>query len=340
MISMENKRVLFYSSVRSKELFNIQQFYRIDINILKEMGNNVILSNSVCDAFKFWKYDYVFAYFYKLSLFVALIAKLFGRNTYFTGGIDALEKTLVSENEYKIQKLCFKICHFLSKKCIIVSKTDECNVKAIVNQNSNKLVYSEHTIDTHSFRCSIEGKANYCSTIVWQGTVGNVQRKGVDTALKLFAKLKQVPHFRDYKFFIIGLTGDGTQYLKNLVEELCIENDVIFTDSVSEEDKSDYLKKSKIYFQLSHYEGFGVAALEALCAKNIVVHSGNGGLGNPIYKRGILLDINKPIDSMFNDLIRDLNTYDQSSLDDIYNTIAVNYDNPRRKSDFLKIINE
>lgn len=337
---MENKRVLFYSSVSSKELFNIQQFYRIDINILKEMGNYVILSNSICDALKFWKYDYVFVYFYKLSFFVALIAKLFGRNTYFTGGIDALEKTLVSKNEYNIQKLCFKLCHFISKKCIIVSKTDECNVKAIVNPNSNKLVYSEHTIDTKKFRCSVNGKLNFCSTIVWQGSVGNVQRKGVDIALKLFARLKKSPDFYNYKFFIIGLTGDGTRYLKNLVDELCIGDDVVFTGSVSEQEKVYYLKKSKIYFQLSHYEGFGVAALEALCAKNIVVHSGKGGLGNPIYKNGILLDINKPIDSMFNDLIRDLDLFDHNSLDGIYNTVAVNYDNLRRKNDFLNVINE
>ena len=54
---------------------------------------------------------------------------------------------------------------------------------------------------------------------------------------------------------------------------------------VSEEDKINLLKRSKYYFQLSLYEGFGLAALEALCADNILIHSGKGGLANSIYSQ-------------------------------------------------------
>ena len=333
-----NKRILFYSSIRDKELFNIQQFYRIDIQILEEIGYKVILSNKISDAWKFWSYDFVFAYFYRYAFFVALIAKLFRKNTYFTGGIDALDKNLVTEKEYKIQKWFFKMCYHLSKSCIIVSKTDNKNVGELVS--SKRLSYSEHTIDTSGFDCELKDKENICTTIAWQATEGNVKRKGVDYALRLFADMILLPQYHNYKFYVIGKTGDGTTYLKQLVNELGIKESVVFTDSISEEDKIDYLKKSKIYFQLSKFEGFGVAALEALCAKNIVVHSGKGGLSNPIYDDGVLVNIDKPEGAMFEEFKQSILTFEETRLETAHQNVCREYDNQRRKADFIRIIQE
>lgn len=70
--------------------------------------------------------------------------------------------------------------------------------------------------------------------------------------------------------------------------------------------KISILKSSQYYFQLSQYEGFGLAALEALCAGNIIIHSGKGGLSNPIYQSQILFDINNDFDEEFNLLTRKL----------------------------------
>ena len=75
---MENrkKRILFYSSVQDKKLFYIQQFYRIDIEILENLGYQVLLSNKISDAWKFWKYDFVFAYFYRYAFFVTFTSSV------------------------------------------------------------------------------------------------------------------------------------------------------------------------------------------------------------------------------------------------------------------------
>ena len=69
--------VFFYSSVRTKKMFSIQSYYRNDICILKDLGYNVHLSNSIWDFLCFWKYDIAFLYFYKYSFFAAFFAKLF-----------------------------------------------------------------------------------------------------------------------------------------------------------------------------------------------------------------------------------------------------------------------
>lgn len=333
---MTRIRVLFYSSIRDKELFYIQRFYQVDISILEELGYEVILSNKIGDALKFWKYDFVFAYFYRYSLFPALIAKLFGKNTYFTGGIDALDKNLVTERDYTIQKWFFKLCYWLSKSCIIVSKTDDINVRKICS--GRKLSYSEHTITTKSFLCEIGDKENLFITIGWQANIGNVQRKGMDIAIRLFSKLHDLPEYANSVLYIVGKTGDGTKYLNDIVRKLGIEGSVRFLGCVDEEKKVEYLKKSKYYFQPSKYEGFGVAALEALCAKCIVIHSGRGGLNNPIYDNGICIDIEKPIDEMFGELKEKLSSFDVKKLETGCCEVCAHYDNERRKADFRRII--
>lgn len=335
---MKGKRVLFYSSIKEKELFNIQRFYRTDIQILEDLGYTVILSNRIADSLCFWKYDFVFAYFYRYSFFVALIAKFFGKNSYFTGGIDALDKNLVSTKGYLIQRLFFKLCYLLSKRCIIVSKTDKANVNEIVDDE--KLAFSEHSIDTVRFSCDLDKKEDLMTTIVWQGSVSNVRRKGVDIALRLYAMILQKPQYSSYEFVIIGKNGEGTAYLKNLVKELGIENKVIFTGSVSEEDKIEYLKRSKYYFQLSLFEGFGVASLEALCAKNIVIHSGKGGLSNSVYDKSVLINIDQPLENMYKELCDKLLTCSDSSLVSASELVCKQYDDSRRREDFSKIIDE
>lgn len=77
------KRILFYSSVNSLELFKTQKFYQIDISILKDLGYDVLLSNRIFDSLLFWKYDILFSYFYRYSFFAALLAKCFGKKTNF-----------------------------------------------------------------------------------------------------------------------------------------------------------------------------------------------------------------------------------------------------------------
>lgn len=337
-IIIMNKRVLFYSSVNDKDLFNIQRFYQVDISILEQLGYQVLLSNRISDSFKFWKYDFVFAYFYRYAFFVALVARIFGRNTYFTGGIDSLDRNLVSHKDYIVQRILFRLCYLLSKSCIIVSKTDEANVRTIVS--GQKLTYSEHTIETALFDCNLNEKENIFVTIGWQATIGNVQRKGMDTAIRLYAKLQEMPEYHGSVLYIIGKKGEGSIYLEKIVKDLGISKKVIFTGSVSEEEKIQYLKKSKIYFQLSKFEGFGVASLEALCAKNIVIHSGKGGLSNPIYCNGILVNIDCSIEQIAEEVKRRLDSFDMTQLETVHKIICNFYNNDRRKNDFCRIINE
>ena len=85
---MSRKKILFYSSVKNIKLFDIQRFYSVDVKLLENLGYDVIKTNKISCFFKFWNYDISFLYFYRWSLFPALISRCFLKKIYFTGGID------------------------------------------------------------------------------------------------------------------------------------------------------------------------------------------------------------------------------------------------------------
>ena len=167
------------------------------------------------------------------------------------------------------------------------------------------------------------------------GGEGNVKRKGVDRALRIFAELKKIPAFSDYRFIIMGRKGEGTAFVQSIIDKYGLNDSVELTGEVSEERKISFLKHSEYYFQLSLYEGFGLAALEALCANNVLIHSGKGGLDNPIYKTQLLFDIDNDFDNEFSILINKMTSLKTMNLT---GENLKYYDIQRRKEDFEAII--
>lgn len=74
------------------------------------------------------------------------------------------------------------------------------------------------------------------------------------------------------------------------VQELGLENFVIFTDFVPEEDKPALLAGAKVLVSPSFWEGFGMHVLEAMACGTPVVVSKVGSLPEIVGKTGILVD--------------------------------------------------
>ncbi len=299
------KRIYFYSSVKDIGLFETQKFYKIDIDILTDLGYEVSVTNKITDFFNFKQYNIAYIYFYRYGLFVAIIARLLGKKVFFTGGIDYLDQTYASKKDLFIQRVFFKLCLMFSTNCILVSTADLHNVMRIYKGRlSEKIKLSFHAFNVEKYKCEdYEDKGYDFITIAWMGTVQNVIRKGLDKAIELFAALRQkYPEYRQSRFFIVGKQGEGSEFLKEKVKIHNVGEWVVFTGEMNEDEKVSLLKKSRFYFQLSYYEGFGVAAAEALAAGNIVLNSGRGGLKDSVGEHGVYVDIdsdmNKQIDNI------------------------------------------
>lgn len=291
---MDKKRILFYSSVKSIKQFQISSFYAYDVSALKLAGFHVEVTNKLSKFFQFWNYDISFLYFYKKSFFPALISKLFNKYIIFTGGIDELSLN-VSINKYQLfrQKIFFKFCYLLSSKCNIVSNSDLKNTLDLLSQkpafNNCKLSFFPHCVDVQTInQIEFKKKQNVLVTICWMGSIENVKRKGLDRCIYFLNEL--VKKDLSYKLYIVGSFGEGTQFLKKIIFDLNLQEFVIFTGEISEIEKINYLVESKYYLQLSTYEGFGLAVIEAMIYGCYVIHSNVGGLKDTIGENGLKID--------------------------------------------------
>ena len=331
------KSVLFYSSVKTKKMFSIQSYYRNDIQILRDLGYCVLLSNSIVDFFKFWKYDIGFYYFYRYSFFCALIAKCFGKKNYFTGGIDYLEPSFASTTQVFLQRVFFYLCNLVSDCNIIVSSTDENNIRRIYNGKlPHKCTKSFHVTNYKHFEYNGERKEDIITTIAWMVNPDNVFRKGVNKTILAFSSfIKLHP---EYKLIIVGPGGKGSDIILTLIHNLGIEDKVLYLGTITEDEKATLLKKSRVYSQLSIYEGFGIASIEALAAGNIVVHSGNGGLKDAVSDYGVKVDISS-IEEIVKGFEKAVNlSYNILTINNGIKYVQDNFSYPRRLLDFKRIL--
>ena len=288
---MVAKKILFFANTKFLDAFCRQKYYLNTVEILKRNGCEIILSNKISDVFKY-DYDCIFNFFYKKGVIASLISKIKGKKVYFTGGLDDLDYRYANLYRYFRQAVIFKICLWLADCVLVESHSDLVNINKICfGKHHKNIFYVPQAIDIKLYKSNFNLKENLFSTICWLGELSNPIRKGVDASLYYFKYLSSFPEFSDYKYYIMGRKdGAAVAYIENIIQDLGLTDKVILTGEVSEEDKIRILKKSKFFFQLSKTEGFGLAALEALAAGCIAIHTGKGGLQDVIANDGILVD--------------------------------------------------
>ncbi len=96
--------------------------------------------------------------------------------------------------------------------------------------------------------------------------------KRVDDVIKIFAEVrKQIPA----KLMMVG-DGPERPSTENLARELGVDEDVRFVGK--QEQMEEILAVSDVFLLPSEYESFGLAALEAMAAREIVISTNAGGL--------------------------------------------------------------
>ena len=292
MRTKNKKIVLFYSSVKTKKMFSIQSYYRNDIKILKDLGYTVRLSRSSWNFICFWRYSVAYIYFYRYGFFAALWAKIFRKRVFFTGGIDYLEPSFASRRQRYIQAIFFKLCNWLSDRSFIVSSMDCQNVAGLYGGKLPvNCTLSFHVVDFERFLYKGDIKReNQFLLVAWMQNLDNVFRKGIDKALVVFKNVHD--KHPESRLILAGSPGEGSRYIMNMISQLGLDDgSVSYLGAISEECKVKLMLESKFYFMLSAYEGFGIAAIEALTAGCCLIHSGRGGLNDAAGRMGIKVNI-------------------------------------------------
>ncbi len=102
----------------------------------------------------------------------------------------------------------------------------------------------------------------------------------------------QFPISKKMQLVIAGKKGWMFNFIYNKVKELKIEDRVVFTGFVPEEDKPGLVKGAKAFVIPSLWEGFGLDALTAMACGVPVIASNVGSLPEVVGEAGILVDPN------------------------------------------------
>jgi glycosyltransferase involved in cell wall biosynthesis len=111
--------------------------------------------------------------------------------------------------------------------------------------------------------------------------IGRIDKyKNIDLTVKM---MKFLPEF---KFYIIGRSGNYKQNISHLVRRLNLTDRIHILDAVSDEEKYRWLKSCSLFINLSDTEAFGISVLEALAAGKSVIVNNTGGLQEFVKKYG------------------------------------------------------
>lgn len=118
--------------------------------------------------------------------------------------------------------------------------------------------------------------------------VGTLQpRKNYDFLLRVFSRLRTKI---DLKLVIVGKKGWLYDSIFDLVKNLHLEDDVVFTDYLSTAKMVLLLQGAEIYVMASLYEGFGIPVIEAQACGTPVVVSRVSSLPEVVGDSGLLFD--------------------------------------------------
>lgn len=120
--------------------------------------------------------------------------------------------------------------------------------------------------------------------------VGTLEpRKNLQFLIKIFAKLIQDKKNDNLNLVIVGKKGWYFEGLFELVKKEQLEDRVIFTGYVDDEDKPAIYQGAKIFAFPSLYEGFGLPPLEAMASGVPVISSNTSSMPEVVGDAGILL---------------------------------------------------
>lgn len=126
--------------------------------------------------------------------------------------------------------------------------------------------------------------------------------------------IRSIPYIKDKDIKIVFAgDGDTLQYNKSLAIELRVENRCLFLGS--RDDVPKLIKGCTIGVQSSHWEGFGLTAVEFMAARKPVIASNVPGLSGVVDGAGCLFTQGneKELASNINDLLDNQALYDELS---------------------------
>lgn len=173
----------------------------------------------------------------------------------------------------------------LSKLIICVSNYTKFKIQNQISLEESKFFMLPNTVDEKRFYISVKPKYlmdrynidEECKVILTICRLDEREKyKGYDRIIKILPKIMtKVPKIK----YIIGGKGNDIYRIKKLINKLGLQNKVIITGFIPEEELVDYYNLCDVFAMPSKGEGFGIVFLEALaCGKPVIAGNKDGSV--------------------------------------------------------------
>lgn len=186
-----------------------------------------------------------------------------------------------------IYKLLFaktiKSCH----KIVVISKSTKNDLIRYYKIPANKIIVVYPSLPKTSVIQKKPKMVIKKPYILYLGTLE--PRKNIALIIEALYQLKSTS-LSPYQLIISGKKGWGYSKIFRLVKKLHLQNEVIFTDYVTDEEKKYLYKNAALFVYPSFYEGFGIPPLEAMAYGCPVITSNTSSLPEVVGDAGLMID--------------------------------------------------
>lgn len=266
-------KICFFAPLADREAFTYNQFYAQDVRILEALSDELILATRWSEIP--WDADLYFVWWWTWAFLPMLKAKLRGRPVVITGVLD-LDNPMPGIGFFTRplhQRLLLRLSLGLADVNVFVSDLEFQRVPALLA--TRHPAYAPLVVETALHPFSPGPRLPFLLTICWLHG-DNPLRKGVDLSIHAHAQLLALQP--DLELVVAGAHGDALPALQALAESLGSSHRVHFPGRIDHAEKVRLLQTCSAYLQPSTFEGFGVAAAEAMACGAPVVASQQGTL--------------------------------------------------------------
>ncbi|CAJ0808785.1 D-inositol-3-phosphate glycosyltransferase [Ralstonia flaminis] len=275
-------RICFFANMTNhanwREMFETVEFYKVDIEILRSLGHEVVLAgdfkslDKTADLYYCWWWTYAF--------YPILRSMPNRRPVIVTGAFDydtchGVIPGLCYLDRPLWQKWLMKLALKRATRNLFIS---QCEYDLVTEHLPvRNPVLSPLAINTAYYNpgTDVSQRGDYFFTVSWSSST-NAKRKCLDSIVEAFGRVAQArPNLR---LVMAGKKGDHYDALVALARNAGMEDRVDFVGMISDEEKRDHYRRCLAYVQPTLFEGFGHAIGEAIACGAQVITSPSGAV--------------------------------------------------------------
>jgi glycosyltransferase involved in cell wall biosynthesis len=283
-------RIVFFSHAKREHLDEFE-YYRQDIDALRALGHELVLCTRYIEIPR--RFDAMFIWWWTRALAPVLLCRAMRKPSIVTGTFNFKFPNDFEGTDY------FRRPYW--QRAVISGAATRASLNLFVSQLEFEACarhfelrtarYYPHCVDADYLQGPSAERTATLLNIAWSGKQ-NLVRKGIPELLDAIRLLKE--RGERVRLSLAGLDGDGAGWLQDRIARLGLSDVVEHLGPVSREEKIRILRRNEVYVQPSHFEGFGLAILEAMGSGGCVVVCDVGAVREVVGDCGVYVRRSSP----------------------------------------------